>query len=508
MNKKSSKKTVTSERYLKLLPDGDNRLKGKKQVASQKMTTKHKAPYGIKATQRAESVTNTKVQALRNQQKTYNLRQIGARRAKKIILLVGILSIFGVVMIFAASAVTSTIAGKSPFSLALRQVMWVFCGGIGCLVASKMSLQKIRDLAKPLLLIAGVLLVVVLVPGISKSSGGASRWIGIGPFEVQPSELAKLAFAIFAADLITKRENSKRYVKHLVAPLAIVAVMLGILIMRQPDLGTTMIVVGVGLVELGVSRLPKKIFLVTLAVSAALVALLSVIEPYRFNRLLAFLNPSANAKGSAYQLIQSQLALGQGHIAGVGFATSPMAWGLLPNAQTDFIFSVIGNDMGVVGTLAVLAAFTALFVLGIKTALAARDVFLSYLGIGLVVLICGQAFLNMAGVIGILPETGVPLPFFSSGGSSLIVMLTACGVLVNISRHPLTVTSPKKSRFGAGGGRYTYLVHEKRLVKKTEIAAYIGENERKSRVSQNRVQANKPASSPYSVKDFEGKYRS
>jgi|GEM_PF-560865 len=385
--------------------------------------------------------------ALATQQKVYNLQRLGDIRARKISILVFLLCSFGVIMVFAASAVTATVNGASPLGLALRQALWAFCGGLGYFICSKISLQKVRDLAKPALLIAGTLLFIVLIPGISKSSGGASRWIGIGPIDIQPSELAKLAFAIFTADLIAKRRHSKHYVQDLVLPIALMAVILGIMIMRQPDLGTTIIIISIGLLELGVSHLPRKIFISTLATAVVSVLILSLLEPYRIERLLSFTNPFAHASGSGYQLVQSILALGQGHISGAGLASSPMAWGLLPNAQTDFIFSVIGNDTGLIGTLSVIIAFTCLFIMGVKVAMQAEDSFSSHLAIGLVALICGQAFLNIAGVIGILPETGIPLPFFSSGGSSLIVVLLSCGLLVNISRNYSLRTVPKKSRF-------------------------------------------------------------
>ena len=408
-------------------------------------------PHALEGKKQTQSITKApKTQldkALSNQQKAYNLSKLGDMRAKRITILVFMLCIFGVVMLFAASAVTSTVNGGSPLSLTLKQILWISFGAVGYFICSKMSLQKVRDLAKPLLLITGILLFVVLLPGISKHAGGASRWIGIGPIDVQPSELAKLAFAIFIADLIAKRQHTKHYFQQLVLPIAFMSTIFGIMIMRQPDLGTTIIVISIALVELGVSRLPKKIFAATVLAAVGAVLFLSLLEPYRVKRLLTFLNPFAHASGSGYQLVQSILALGQGHIFGTGLASSPMAWGLLPNAQTDFIFSVVGNDIGLAGTLSILASFTFLFIMGVKVAVAAEDVFTSHLAIGLVALICGQAFLNIAGVIGILPETGIPLPFFSSGGSSLIVALTACGLLVNISRHHSTVTVPKKSRF-------------------------------------------------------------
>ena len=312
MNKKSTKKTATADRYLKLM-HGSGRSPERKSSETYLAGAKTSATVPKPAVKKKKSA-DAKLGSLRSQQKDYYLRQISARRAKKIAVLVSVLSIFGVVVIFAASAVTSTIGGRSPFSLALRQVLWVFCGGVGYLFASKMSLQKVRDLSKPLLALSAGLLFLVLLPGISKHSGGASRWIGVGPFDIQPSELAKLAFAIFVADLIDRRKHSKNYVKDLVFPVGAMAAILGIMIMRQPDLGTTIIILGIGLMEMGVSHLPKKIFITTLSVAIAVVTVLSLIEPYRFKRLLSFVNPFAHASGSGYQLAQSMLALGQGHI--------------------------------------------------------------------------------------------------------------------------------------------------------------------------------------------------
>jgi len=370
--------------------------------------------------------------------------------ARRLFLLTGALSAFGLVIVLSASSVASLTADGTPWSLFMKQALWTAIGGVAFLVASRVDIGHLRRAAVPLLLVSIGLLIAVLAPHVGRTAEGSSRWIGAGPLRLQPSELSKLAFAIFAADLIARRAGSRDERRAIVIPLCTIFAVLGILILRQPDMGTAIVLCCITASVLYVSGVETGLLVRVLLGLAALGAVVALSAPYRRARLFSFLNPFAHASTSGYQVVQSLVALGSGHLTGTGLGGSVAKWGFLPNAWTDFVFAIIGNELGLVGALAVLAAFAWFTWLGIRIASHAPDRFQRLLATGITCWISAQAVINIGGVVGILPETGIPLPFLSSGGSSLVVVLGAVGLLVNIARRngqrPATASARPRRR--------------------------------------------------------------
>ncbi len=355
--------------------------------------------------------------------------------ASWLVLLVCVLCAIGVVMVGSASSVISISYYGSPWSIFFKEVMWVVLGLIIFAATSIIDYHRWRRYASMSMMVSLILLVVVLVPGLGQSSYGASRWIGFGQFGIQPSELMKLALALFGADLIAKRQEKGSSYRQIMGPLTIVAALAAGLIIAQPDLGTAMVLMVITLALLFAGGVPMKPVLKGLAAVTVLVTLAAVAMPYRRERLLSFINPGAKSTGSGYQVVQSLIGFGSGHLLGLGLGNSREKWGFLPNAHTDFIFSVIGEELGLVGAVVVVILFGLLAMKGLKTAEQASDSFGSLLAVGLVAWIVTEAIINMGAAIDILPVTGIPLPFISFGGSSMMISMAAAGMLVNIARQ-------------------------------------------------------------------------
>lgn len=352
-----------------------------------------------------------------------------------LLVLVGALCVFGTVMVGSASEVVSIETYGSPWSILVRQCMWLGIGTAALVVSSRMDYRRLRRLSRLLLVVAFGGLVLVLVPHLGVRVTGSSRWIGFGSFNVQPSEIAKLALAVFGADLVVRREDVGGQERTIVGPLLLVTAAAAGLILLQPDMGTAVVVVSIALAVLlasGVSLLP---IAKVAGVAGVLAVVVGVIDPYRRARLLSFLNPSAHASGSGYQVLQSLIGLGSGHLFGVGLGNGREKWGYLPNAHTDFIFSVVGEELGIVGAICLLLLLGALCWFGLRAALRAPDRFGGLLGVALVAWIATETLVNVGAVVGLLPVTGIPLPFISYGGSSLVVTMAAVGILVSIARQ-------------------------------------------------------------------------
>ncbi|HUZ20843.1 MAG TPA: putative lipid II flippase FtsW [Acidimicrobiales bacterium] len=376
----------------------------------------------------------------------------GRKDALRLGALAAALTAFGLVMILSASPAVAIADYGSPWALFERQFMWILIGAAGFAVAARLDLVRVRRLAVPALVLGFFLLVVVLAPHIGKTAGGSSRWIGAGPVRVQPSELMKLAFAVFAADLVARREHRADHFASLVRPLGVVLAAAGILILKQPDMGTAIVLVCIGTAVLFAAGVHGRMLAGVVAVLVGLGSVVALAAPYRRARLLSFINPFAHASGTGYQVVQSLSSLGSGHLAGAGIG-APFANWFLPNAQTDFIFAVVGNDLGFVGAVALLLAFAAFGWLGIRIAARTEDRFASLLVTAITCWVVFQALINVGGVIGILPETGIPLPFLSFGGSSLVVVLIGTGLLVNIARRPRAVATGQARQASAARRR-------------------------------------------------------
>jgi cell division protein FtsW len=277
------------------------------------------------------------------------------------------------------------------------------------------------------------LCVLVLVPGIGVDAGGSSRWIGFGQLRLQPSELMKLAVVLFGADLLTRRADLLARSRSVVLPLLSWLGVACVLLIAQPDMGTAIVVTCITFSLLFAAGVPLRPIAKTVGSVAVLCVIAGIAEPYRRDRLLSFLNPFAHSSGTGYQVVQSLVGIGSGRLYGLGLGASREKWGLLPNPHTDFIFSIIGEETGLVGSLVVLALFLWLGWLGLRAARNAPDRFSMLVAVGITCWIVSQAVINVGAVIDVLPVTGIPLPFISFGGSSLVITLAAAGILVNIA---------------------------------------------------------------------------
>ncbi|HUP70485.1 MAG TPA: putative lipid II flippase FtsW [Acidimicrobiales bacterium] len=345
---------------------------------------------------------------------------------------VGVLCLIGLVMVLSASSVLALREYGTSWLFFGRHVLWLVIGVAVLVFTARFDYHRWRRLSVPMLLGALVLLGLVLVPGVGITVGGSTRWLGTSSWRIQPSELAKLAVLVFVADHLARagRGSVDRLAVRVVLGVFAVA---GLLVMRQPDMGTTLVIGCIVLALLYIAGTPLR-SMAALGVGAVGVAMVvGMAEPYRRARMVSFLNPWADAGNSGYQVVQSLVGLGSGQWSGVGVGASRAKWGFLPNAHTDFIFAIIGEELGLIGTLFVLALFIGFAVLGVRTALRAPDRFGMLLAAGITAWVIAQAFINIGAVIGVAPVTGVPLPFVSFGGSSLVILLAAVGMLLNVA---------------------------------------------------------------------------
>jgi len=353
-------------------------------------------------------------------------------------LLVGataLLVCFGLVMVWSSSYVEST---KVSFAIVEKQALWVGLGLPLLIVASRAPVRAFRLLAYPALVGSTVLLVAVLVPGLGVSANGATRWLDFGgPFTIQPSEFAKLGLLLWGADLLARKHRHRTFdsYRHILIPLAPVAVVVLALIEKEHDLGTSMVIITIVLALLWFAGAPGRLFgLVTIGVGIG-VTLLTITKPWRMQRLLDFSHPFKDLQHSGWQGGQGIYALGSGGWWGVGLGGSREKWGYLPEAHSDFIFAIIGEELGLVGTIAVLLLFAVLAYAGIRVAQRSRDMFSRLAASAVVAWLMVQALVNIGAVIGLLPITGIPLPLISAGGSSLILTMFALGMLMSLARH-------------------------------------------------------------------------
>jgi cell division protein FtsW len=342
----------------------------------------------------------------------------------------------GIVMVLSASSVSAFAEYGDSFIFVQRQAAYAVVGVLACYLTSRMRYDAWKRLAGPFLMVTIAMLVLVLIPAHGIEAYGSSRWFRFGPVTVQPSELAKLALVVFAAATLARKLRKIDDLRELALPLLPVSAVLWGLVMLQPDLGTTVILATTMFALLFAAGVRLRHLTVAGIVGALVGAGLVMSADYRRVRFLAFLHPWADAKSGGYQLVQSLIALGSGGWTGVGLGASRQKWLYVPNAHTDFIFSILGEELGLIGEVVVLLAFGALIFAGIRIATRTTDVFGRLLAAGIVSWFGLQALINLGAVTGLLPVTGVPLPFLSYGGSSLVVSLAAVGVLVSIARAP------------------------------------------------------------------------
>jgi cell division protein FtsW len=340
---------------------------------------------------------------------------------------------FGLVMVYSATSAPAALARTDPMSYLKKQAVYALIGVGLMMAASRFDYRRLRHLAPGLVLVAlaGCLLVLVVGSRIN----GARRWIEVGPATFQPSELAKLAIAVWGAAYLCKRP-APRTLKELARPVGLLLGLFSLLILAEPDLGTAISLVVVLIAVLLISGTPMPTLAAGTGVAVSLGLIAIWFEPYRRARIFSFLDPWKDPQGAGFQTVQALIGLGSGGVFGVGLGHGVQKINYLPEAHTDMIMAVIGEELGLLGVTAVVAAFAAFAYAGLRVALACTDPFGKRLAAGLVALVCGQAVINLAAVLGLAPLTGIPLPFISYGGSSLVVALLAVGILLNIAgRH-------------------------------------------------------------------------
>ena len=357
---------------------------------------------------------------------------------------------FGLVMVYSASSARAALAADDPAYYLKRQALYACIGLAALAFLSRVDFRLLRRFGGPLLGVSLVLLVIVLALG--EPVNGARRWLSLGIVDFQPSEIAKLALALWLAALLTRRA-APRSLAELSRPIGAVVLVVCALILVEPDLGTaTAIAVMVGAM-LVVAGTPLRVLAGAGAIAATLALAAIWLEPYRRARLLSFLDPWADPDGAGFQTVQALIAIGSGGIFGVGLGESVQKIHYLPEATTDMIFAIVGEELGLVGVAGVIAAFAVFGYAGFNVALNARDRFGKLVAAGITALVCGQASVNLAAVLGLAPLTGIPLPFVSYGGSSLIVGLAAVGILLNIAVNHAARTPARVPDRGRRDGR-------------------------------------------------------
>lgn len=346
-----------------------------------------------------------------------------------------IISIFGIIMVYSASYIWAEYKFDDPFKFVKHQALF-FCIGIVILyIVSKTDYKIYYEKANIILIACISLLALVIIPGIGTVRNGSRSWFGIGSFGIQPSEFAKLSLIIFTSKYLCKNERDLKSIRKGVLPiLGIVFLVFG-LIMLQPDFGTGVIIVMSIIGLLFVAGVNFKFFIRLGLLGVIGVVGLIAIAPYRLQRILSFLNPWSDPLGSGFQIIQSLYAIGPGGLFGFGFLNSRQKHFYLPEPQTDFIFSIISEEFGFMGILIVSSLFLFIIIKGFQIARKANDTFSKYLAFGITFQIAFQAVLNLMVVVGLIPVTGVTLPFLSYGGSSLMITLLEIGIVLNISRY-------------------------------------------------------------------------
>ena len=345
-----------------------------------------------------------------------------------------VLVLLGALMVFSSSAVMAAERYGSSYHFLVRQVAWA---GIGLAAMVAIMNLNYRRLCHPLVVFPAVGLQLMLLVAVlfAPTTNNAHRWLALGPVNFQPSELTKVVLVLFLAYFLQSRKGAINDWKHTLLPIALVAGASVLLVVKEPDLGTSLAVLLIVAAMLFAAGLRTSYFAYAALAALPLLYLLVFRVGYRYKRILAFLDPYADPLGKGFQIIQSFIAVGTGGISGVGLMEGKQKLFYLPEPHTDFIFAVIGEELGFLGTLAVLGLFGVILWRGLRASAGCPDEFGRLLAIGLTVMLVGQALVNMSVVLGLLPTKGIPLPLVSYGGSSLLMSLVAVGILLNISQH-------------------------------------------------------------------------
>ena len=354
---------------------------------------------------------------------------------KPLFVAVILIAIFGLVMIYSASFVWANYKFDDPYKFVKMQGIFLVVGIILMIVLSKIDYHIYYKYANIILLICAILLILVLIPGIGTVRNGSRSWFGIGSLGIQPSEFAKIGLIIYVSKYLTNNNKEMKSIIHGVLPILGVIGLFFVLIMLEPDFGTAMVIVLTLVVLIFISGVKISFFVKIGLVGLLGIAGIIIAAPYRMKRIVSFLNPWSDPLGSGYQILQSLYAIGPGGLLGQGFLKSRQKYFYLPEPQTDFIFSIISEELGFLGVLIVTISFMFIFYRGMLTSLKSKDLFGKYLAFGLSFGLIIQASLNLMVVVGLIPVTGVTLPFLSYGGSSLLVSLASIVIILNVSRN-------------------------------------------------------------------------
>ena len=357
------------------------------------------------------------------------------KEGKLLLFAVVLISLFGALMIYSSSYVWAEYKFNDPFKYLKSQGIFLILGYIIMYIVSKYPYQNYKKLSNIIFGICLAMLALVLIPGIGTVRNGSRSWFGLGGFGIQPSEFTKLGLIIFTSKYLSNNERSLKDIKKGVFPILGVLFLVFGLIMLEPDFGTGVVIVMTIIVLLFVSGVKMNFFIKIGVLGLIGVVALIIIAPYRMQRIVSFLNPWSDPLGSGFQIIQSLYAIGPGGLLGLGLGNSIQKHFYLPEPQTDFIFSIISEEFGFMGVLIISTLFITIIISGFKIAMNCEDKFGKYLAFGITFGLAFQTLLNLMVVTGLIPVTGVTLPFLSYGGSSLLISLISMGVLLNISKQ-------------------------------------------------------------------------
>ena len=353
---------------------------------------------------------------------------------RSIFLIVAVLIAIGIVMIYSASAIYADARMHDSLYYLKRHFVYLAVGVIMMFAAMGADIDTIRKYAKPAAILAVILLLLVLIPHVGRETAGARRWFKFGPFNFQPSEFAKIAVILYVADLAArKQQDLKSFFYGFMPPMIIVAIIVGLTLL-EPDLGTAVTIFVIAVLMLYVGGVRGGHIMASILASLPVLYFLLFSVPYRKKRMMAFLNPWVDRKGTGFQIIQSFIALGSGGLFGVGLGQSRQKLFYLPASHTDFIFSIIGEELGFIGAASIIALFALFVWQGMKVGFRAQGTFEKLLTLGIVSLVAVEAIINIGVTAGALPTKGLPLPFISYGGSGLIFHLMAVGLLLNVAK--------------------------------------------------------------------------
>lgn len=355
--------------------------------------------------------------------------------SKILLIAVIIISLFGTLMIYSSSNVWAEYKFNDPYKYLKSQALFLILGYIVMFIIAKFPYQKYKKLSNIIFFICLGMLILVLIPGIGTIRNGSRSWFGIGSLGIQPSEFTKIGLIIFTSKYLSNNTKDLKNIKKGVLPILGVLFLVFALIMLEPDFGTGVVIVMTIIILLFISGV-KMNFFIKLGILGLLgIVILVIIAPYRMERIVSFINPWSDPLGSGFQIIQSLYAIGPGGLLGLGLGNSVQKHFYLPEPQTDFIFSIISEEFGFMGVLIISSLFITIIYCGFKIAMNCEDYFGKYLAFGITFGLAFQTMLNLMVVVGLIPVTGVTLPFLSYGGSSLLISLISIGILLNINKY-------------------------------------------------------------------------